>query len=160
MLGCCQLKFPTSLNCNCAYLPLLSLFTVSVTIDGIRFILDSGKVKEMNFDPQYKMQKLQEFWISAASANQRKGEKRNWRVLGEGSGEQRMDHSPYVLSRSLTQWRLSLFFSGRAGRTGPGVCFRLYDESDYESFQSYPTPEIQRVPLDSLVLQASLFSSF
>ena len=45
----------------------------TVTIDGIRFILDSGKVKEMNFDPQYKMQKLQEFWISAASANQRKG---------------------------------------------------------------------------------------
>ena len=49
----------------------------SVTIDGIRFILDSGKVKEMNFDPQYKMQKLQEFWISAASANQRKGQSRD-----------------------------------------------------------------------------------
>jgi HrpA-like RNA helicase len=44
-----------------------------VTIDGIRFILDSGKVKEMNFDPQLKMSRLQEFWISAASANQRKG---------------------------------------------------------------------------------------
>ena len=86
----------------------------SVTIDGVRFIVDSGKVKEMSFDPKYKMQKLQEFWISRASAEQRKG---------------------------------------RAGRTGPGVCFRLYEESDYEAFQEYATPELQRVPLDSLILQ-------
>ena len=40
-----------------------------------------------------------------------------------------------------------------AGRTGPGVCFRMYAESDYDSFSEYSTPEIQRVPLDSLVLQ-------
>ena len=39
------------------------------------------------------------------------------------------------------------------GRTGPGVCFRLYDESDYDEFQEYSTPEIHRVPLDSLILQ-------
>lgn len=86
----------------------------SVTIDGVRFIVDSGKVKEMSFDPKFKMQRLQEFWISRASAEQRKG---------------------------------------RAGRTGPGYCYRLYDESDYNEFQDYSTPEIQRVPLDSLVLQ-------
>ncbi|CAL1528445.1 unnamed protein product [Lymnaea stagnalis] len=86
----------------------------SVTIDGVRFIVDSGKVKEMSFDPKFKMQKLQEFWISRASSEQRKG---------------------------------------RAGRTGPGVCFRLYDESDYNSFEEYATPELQRVPLDSLILQ-------
>ncbi|XP_013379582.1 probable ATP-dependent RNA helicase DHX34, partial [Lingula anatina] len=86
----------------------------SVTIDGVRFIVDSGKVKEMSYDPKYKMRKLQEFWISRASAEQRKG---------------------------------------RAGRTGPGVCYRLYDESDYDAFQEYATPEIQRVPLDTLILQ-------
>nr|KAG5694320.1 hypothetical protein BaRGS_035188 [Batillaria attramentaria] len=86
----------------------------SVTIDGVRFVVDSGKVKEMSFDPKYKMQRLKEFWISRASAEQRKG---------------------------------------RAGRTGPGMCFRLYAESDYDAFQAYTTPEIQRVPLDSLVLQ-------
>ena len=86
----------------------------SVTIDGVRFIVDSGKVKEMNFDNKSKMQKLQECWISQASSEQRKG---------------------------------------RAGRTGPGVCFRLYDESDYKAFEEYSTPEIQRVPLDSLILQ-------
>ncbi|KAM6973744.1 putative ATP-dependent RNA helicase DHX34 [Aplochiton taeniatus] len=86
----------------------------SVTIDGVRFVVDSGKVKEMSFDPKAKMQRLQEFWISRASSEQRKG---------------------------------------RAGRTGPGACYRLYAESDYEAFAPYPVPEIHRVALDSLVLQ-------
>ena len=39
------------------------------------------------------------------------------------------------------------------GRTGPGVCFRLYSHDDYSAFSEYSTPEIQRVPLDNLVLQ-------
>ncbi|KAJ7391719.1 DEAH (Asp-Glu-Ala-His) box polypeptide 34 [Desmophyllum pertusum] len=86
----------------------------SITIDGIRFIVDSGKVKEMSFDTEAKMQRLREFWISQASAEQRKG---------------------------------------RAGRTGPGVCFRLYSENDYQAFSQYTTPEIQLVPLDSIILQ-------
>ncbi|XP_040033516.2 putative ATP-dependent RNA helicase DHX34 [Gasterosteus aculeatus] len=86
----------------------------SVTIDGVRFVVDSGKVKEMSFDPKAKMQRLQEFWISRASSEQRKG---------------------------------------RAGRTGPGVCYRLYAESDYDNFAPYPVPEIHRVALDSLILQ-------
>lgn len=73
-----------------------------------------GKVKEMSYDPQAKLQRLQEFWISQASAEQRKG---------------------------------------RAGRTGPGVCFRLYAESDYDAFAPYAVPEIRRVALDALVLQ-------
>jgi len=73
----------------------------SITIDGLRFIVDSGKVKEISYDPKYKMQRLQEFWISRASAEQRKG---------------------------------------RAGRTGPGVCFRLYSESDYINFNEFTTP--------------------
>ncbi|KAG8247631.1 DEAH (Asp-Glu-Ala-His) box polypeptide 34 [Homalodisca vitripennis] len=86
----------------------------SVTIDGIRFVVDSGKVKEMSYDPVCKMQRLKEFWISRASAEQRKG---------------------------------------RAGRTGPGVCYRLYSEEEYSAMSPYTTPEIQRVPLDSLLLQ-------
>jgi ATP-dependent RNA helicase DHX34 len=45
----------------------------SVTIDGIRFVVDSGKVKEMSFDASCKMQRLKEFWVSQASAEQRKG---------------------------------------------------------------------------------------
>ena len=39
------------------------------------------------------------------------------------------------------------------GRTGPGVCYRMYSELDYDSFSEYSTPEIMRVPLDSLALQ-------
>lgn len=45
----------------------------SITIDGIRFVVDSGKVKEMSYDAECKMRRLKEFWISKASAEQRKG---------------------------------------------------------------------------------------
>lgn len=39
------------------------------------------------------------------------------------------------------------------GRTGPGVCYRLFSEDEYTKMDHYSTPEIQRVPLDSLLLQ-------
>jgi len=39
------------------------------------------------------------------------------------------------------------------GRTGPGVCYRLFSEDEYAKMDHYSTPEIQRVPLDSLLLQ-------
>lgn len=45
----------------------------SVTIDGIRFIIDSGKVKELGFDTVHGFSKLSEFWISKSSAKQRSG---------------------------------------------------------------------------------------
>lgn len=86
----------------------------SVTIDGIRFVVDSGKMKEMSYDPQTKCQRLKEFWISKASAKQR---------------------------------------MGRAGRTGPGICYRLYTEKMYNDLEEYPQAEIHRVPLQSLLLQ-------
>ena len=43
--------------------------------------------------------------------------------------------------------------AGRAGRTGPGHCFRLYSQSDFASFPEFTTPEIRRVGLEQLVLQ-------
>uniref|UniRef100_A0A1I8NLN9 ATP-dependent RNA helicase DHX34 n=1 Tax=Stomoxys calcitrans TaxID=35570 RepID=A0A1I8NLN9_STOCA len=86
----------------------------SLTVDGIRFVIDSGKVKEMSYDASCKGQRLKEFWVSKSSAEQRKG---------------------------------------RAGRTGPGTCFRLFSEKQYISFEAYPTPEIFRVPLDNILLQ-------
>lgn len=86
----------------------------SVTIDGIRFCIDSGKLKEMSYDAECRMSKLQEFWISQASAEQRKG---------------------------------------RAGRTGPGYCFRFYSKENYDQLEPYPVPEIQRIPLESIILQ-------
>ncbi|KAF1741962.1 hypothetical protein MXB_5724, partial [Myxobolus squamalis] len=45
----------------------------SLTIDGIRFVCDSGKVNEMAYDPAIKLKKLVEIWISKSSAEQRKG---------------------------------------------------------------------------------------
>lgn len=39
------------------------------------------------------------------------------------------------------------------GRTGPGVCYRLYSEEEFESMAEYSTPELQKVPLDTLLLQ-------
>ncbi|XP_052855573.1 probable ATP-dependent RNA helicase DHX34 [Drosophila gunungcola] len=86
----------------------------SLTVDGVRFVVDSGKVKEMSYDATCKGQRLKEFWVSKSSAEQRKG---------------------------------------RAGRTGPGVCFRLYTADQFNAFEAYPTPEIYRVPLDTMLLQ-------
>ncbi|XP_030381306.1 probable ATP-dependent RNA helicase DHX34 [Scaptodrosophila lebanonensis] len=86
----------------------------SLTVDGVRFVIDSGKFKEMSYDATCKAHHLKEFWVSKSSAEQRKG---------------------------------------RAGRTGPGVCFRLYTQQQYDSFETYPAPEIFRVPLDTILLQ-------
>ncbi|VDP49842.1 unnamed protein product [Heligmosomoides polygyrus] len=45
----------------------------SVTIDGIRFVIDSGKVNLIKHETNSGTQKLIEFWVSKASADQRKG---------------------------------------------------------------------------------------
>ncbi|CAK5088195.1 unnamed protein product [Meloidogyne enterolobii] len=86
----------------------------SVTIDEVRFVIDSGKENLMIYDPSIRTHKLAETWISKASANQRKG---------------------------------------RAGRTGPGVCFRLYSEEEFSKMEDFTLPEIKRVSLDTLILQ-------
>ncbi|ORY10527.1 P-loop containing nucleoside triphosphate hydrolase protein [Clohesyomyces aquaticus] len=44
--------------------------------------------------------------------------------------------------------------AGRAGRTGPGHCYRLYSSAVFErDFEEYAAPEIQRTPLEGVVLQ-------
>ncbi|KAG4100829.1 P-loop containing nucleoside triphosphate hydrolase protein [Neocallimastix lanati (nom. inval.)] len=91
----------------------------SVTIDGIRFIIDSGKVKEMGYDIECGVSKLSEYWISKASAMQR---------------------------------------MGRAGRTGPGECFRFYSENEFENLNDFAIPEIKRIPLESIILQICAFN--
>lgn len=43
--------------------------------------------------------------------------------------------------------------AGRAGRTGPGHCYRLYSSNVYEEhFPQFAQPEILRMPVDNLVL--------
>jgi ATP-dependent helicase HrpA len=43
--------------------------------------------------------------------------------------------------------------AGRCGRTGPGICVRLYDEQDYQAREAYTDPEILRTNLASVILQ-------
>ncbi|CAJ0584826.1 unnamed protein product, partial [Mesorhabditis spiculigera] len=86
----------------------------SVTIDGVRFVIDSGKVNLMQYEATSGMQRLCEFFVSKASADQRKG---------------------------------------RAGRTGPGVCYRLYSQEQYEKMDPYTISEINRVSLEDMALQ-------
>ncbi|RMJ11906.1 hypothetical protein CDV36_008436 [Fusarium kuroshium] len=43
--------------------------------------------------------------------------------------------------------------AGRAGRTKPGKCFRLYTEQNYQSLQEANIPELQRSNLAPVILQ-------
>ncbi|CAG8736525.1 13273_t:CDS:2, partial [Acaulospora colombiana] len=93
----------------------------SLTIPGIRYVVDCGRAKEIRpyiqrqYDISSGIQSFQVNWISKASAAQR---------------------------------------TGRAGRTGPGHCYRLYSSSLYEHyFEQYASPEILRTPIEGTVLQ-------
>lgn len=86
----------------------------SITIDGIKYVVDPGFVKMNAYDPKLGMDLLIVSPISQAQANQR---------------------------------------SGRAGRTGPGKCFRLYTEAAYNTEMLANTvPEIQRQNLAHTIL--------
>ncbi|KAG8925227.1 hypothetical protein FRC02_009818 [Tulasnella sp. 418] len=45
---------------------------------------------------------------------------------------------------------------GRAGRTQPGECYKLFNRRQESTMDEYPKPEILRVSLDSLTLQAKM----
>lgn len=86
----------------------------SITIEGIKYVIDPGYVKENVFNPTTGMESLVVVPCSRASADQR---------------------------------------AGRAGRVGPGKCYRLYTKwSFYNELQANPTPEILRVNLGTVVL--------
>lgn len=86
----------------------------SVTIDGVRFVIDSGFAKINLYNPKTFTSSLIEHSISKASCNQRKG---------------------------------------RAGRTAPGTCIRLYSRNDYEMRPLFTTEEIYRTDLSEVVLR-------
>jgi ATP-dependent helicase HrpB len=85
----------------------------SVTIDGIRHVVDSGQARVARYDPERGIGTLFIEPISRASADQRKG---------------------------------------RAGRTAPGTCHRLWTESGHHNRPDRNTPEIQRSDLAEVVL--------
>ncbi|CDZ97490.1 p-loop containing nucleoside triphosphate hydrolase protein [Phaffia rhodozyma] len=53
-----------------------------------------------------------------------------------------------LVSQSAAQQR-----TGRAGREGPGFCYRLYTSQTYKKMSAAPLPEILRTNLSSVVLQ-------
>ena len=42
--------------------------------------------------------------------------------------------------------------AGRAGRTGPGICLRLYSQQDYQEREDHTIPEIERADLSDVCL--------
>ncbi|XP_020257467.1 ATP-dependent RNA helicase DEAH12, chloroplastic-like [Asparagus officinalis] len=86
----------------------------SLTIQDVKYVVDSGMVKDSRFEPSTGMNVLKVGRISQSSANQR---------------------------------------AGRAGRTGPGKCYRLYSESDFQSMSMHQEPEIRKVHLGIAVLR-------
>ncbi len=85
----------------------------SVTIDGIRHVIDSGLARVARFDSERGFGTLFIEEISRASADQR---------------------------------------AGRAGRTAPGTCHRLWTESGHLNRPEHNTPEIHRTDLAEAVL--------
>ncbi|KAI8391758.1 P-loop containing nucleoside triphosphate hydrolase protein [Radiomyces spectabilis] len=86
----------------------------SVTIPGIRYVVDCGKAKERRYDVDTGVQSFEIDWTSKAAADQR---------------------------------------AGRAGRTGPGHCYRLYSSAVFDhEFAQFSTPEIDRMPIEGVVL--------
>ena len=85
----------------------------SITIDGVKYVIDCGYVKQKKYDHRTKTDSLTPVKISKAQANQRKG---------------------------------------RAGRTQPGECHRLYQKKTFDRFDEINVPEIMRVQLSGVVL--------
>ena len=62
------------------------------------------------------------------------------------TGVQRLPVEP--IARASAEQR-----AGRCGRTGPGVCIRLYDEADFAARPLHPEPEIRRSDLAAVLLR-------
>jgi ATP-dependent helicase HrpA len=69
--------------------------------------------------------------------------------IGRYSARGRMHRLPIEkISRASADQR-----KGRCGRIAPGVCIRLYDQSDFESREQHTTPEILRANLAAVILR-------
>jgi ATP-dependent helicase HrpB len=90
-----------------------SIAETSLTIEGVRVVIDSGLSRVPRFEPDVGLTRLETVRVSRAAADQRRG---------------------------------------RAGRTEPGVCYRLWDEPQTGSLEPYTRPEILSADLSSFVL--------
>ncbi len=66
-------------------------------------------------------------------------------------------YNPNTFTASLIEMPISKAScnqrKGRAGRTQPGICYRLYSEEDYENRPDFTTEEIYRTDLSEVVLR-------
>ena len=90
-----------------------SIAETSLTIEGVRIVIDSGVARVPRYEPDIGLTRLETVRASRAAVDQRRG---------------------------------------RAGRTEPGVCYRLWDEPQTASLAAYTQPEILSADLSSLVL--------
>ena len=90
-----------------------SIAETSLTIEGVRIVVDSGLSRVPRYEPDIGLTRLETVRASRAAVDQRRG---------------------------------------RAGRTEPGICYRLWDEPQTASLTAYTQPEILSADLSSLVL--------
>jgi ATP-dependent helicase HrpB len=90
-----------------------SIAETSLTIEGVRVVVDSGLARVPRYEPDVGLTRLETVRVSRAAADQRRG---------------------------------------RAGRTEPGICYRLWDEPQTGSLEPYTRPEILSADLSSFVL--------
>jgi ATP-dependent RNA helicase HrpB len=90
-----------------------SIAETSLTIEGVRIVVDSGLARVPVYQPDVGLTRLETVRVSRAAADQRRG---------------------------------------RAGRTEPGVCYRLWDEAETRALEPFLRPEILTADLSSLVL--------
>jgi len=92
----------------------------SLTVSGVRVVIDSGEVRRPEFDTRSGLTRLRTTSNSQASATQR---------------------------------------AGRAGRTEPGVTYRLWSQHDHERRREFAEPEIRSADLSALVLELAIWGA-
>ncbi|MBA5776265.1 ATP-dependent helicase HrpB [Stappia sp. F7233] len=90
----------------------------SLTIEGIRVVIDSGLARVPKYEPATGLTRLETVKLSRAAADQRRG---------------------------------------RAGRTEPGTCYRLWDEPQTAALALQDRPAILEADLSRLVLDLALW---
>ncbi|MEH0195818.1 ATP-dependent helicase HrpB [Caulobacter sp. CCNWLY153] len=90
-----------------------SIAETSLTIEGVRVVIDAGLSRVPRFDPSSGLTRLETVRVARAAADQRRG---------------------------------------RAGRTEPGVCYRLWDEPETRALTPFARPEILEADLSRLAL--------
>ena len=97
-----------------------SIAETSLTIEGVRIVVDSGLARVPRYEPDVGLTRLETVRVSRAAADQRRG---------------------------------------RAGRTEPGICYRLWDEPQTASLEPYARPEILAADLSSFVLDLAAWGA-